>query len=64
VKDTIIALAIVALVVVGFWWTRGAGGLPGAGDDPAHEELRRFTELGDPVSPPLKEREDREQQVE
>ncbi len=50
--------------VVGFWWTRGAGGLPGGGDDPSREELRRFTELGDPVSPLVKEREDREQQVE
>jgi FtsZ-interacting cell division protein ZipA len=60
----IIAIAVVVLLVVGFWWTRGAGGLPGGADDPARQELRRFDELGDPVQPPGLEREDREHEIE
>jgi FtsZ-interacting cell division protein ZipA len=62
--DTIIAVAIVALLIVGFWWTRGAGGIPGATDDPARQALRRVNELGDPVHPPGEEHEDREQEIE
>lgn len=62
-KDTIIAIAVVVLLVVGFWWTRGAGGMPGGVDDPAVQEEQRFDQLGEPVSVP-EEHEDREHEVE
>lgn len=63
-KDAVIATAIVALLIVGFWWTRGAGGIPGGTDDPAREELRRFTELGDPMPPPAEADEGRDREIE
>ncbi len=60
-KDTILGLALLALVIVGFWWTRGAGGLPGGTDDPARREVRqRFNELGDVMPPDGQLPEDRE----
>jgi hypothetical protein len=52
VLDVIIAGGVAVLLVAGFWWTRGAGGVPGGIGDPAREELRHFTELGDPMPPP------------
>jgi len=48
----IIAGAVVVLLIVGFWWTRGAGGLPGGTDDPARQELRKNDELGDRLPEP------------
>lgn len=47
--NAIVAGAIIALLIAGFWWTRGAGGMPGGVEDPARQELQRFTELGDPM---------------
>jgi len=48
----IIAGAVVVLLIVGFWWTRGAGGLPGGIDDPARQELHKYDELGDRLPEP------------
>jgi hypothetical protein len=62
--DVIVVVAIVVLLAAGFWWTRGAGGMPGGIDDPAREEARRFTELGDPMPTPGVEPEDREHEIE
>jgi hypothetical protein len=62
-KDTIIAIAIVVFLIVGFWWTRGAGGLPGGINDPASEQRQHFDRLGDPVGVP-EEHEDREHEIE
>jgi hypothetical protein len=50
--EAIIVGGIIVLLAAGFWWTRGAGGIPGGVDDPARQELQRFTELGDPMPPP------------
>jgi hypothetical protein len=47
VLEIIIAGAVVVLLIAGFWWTRGAGGVPGGVDDPAHQELTKYTPLGD-----------------
>ncbi len=60
--EAIIAGGIVVLLIVGFWWTRGAGGVPGGTDDPAREELRHYNELGDRVHDPG-EREARDDEV-
>jgi hypothetical protein len=49
VLEAVIGGAVVLLIIVGFWWTRGSGGLPGGTDDPAREELRKYNELGDRV---------------
>jgi hypothetical protein len=63
--DIIIPIVIVSLLIAGFWWTRGAGGLPGGADDPALEQVRgRFDELGDPMPPVGEEHEDREHEIE
>ena len=64
--DAVIAIAIVVLLIVGFWWTRGVGGggVPGGIDDPAYQEVRRLTQMGDPMPPPGVEAEDREHEVE
>jgi hypothetical protein len=62
-KDTVIAIAIVVLVIVGFWWTRGAGGMPGGVEDPAREGLEGIDRLGDRVGVP-EEHEDREHEIE
>jgi hypothetical protein len=62
-KDTIIAIAVVVLLIVGFWWTRGAGGMPGGVNDPARQQLRGLDELGDPM-PPAGGEPDREHEIE
>jgi hypothetical protein len=62
--DVVIPVAIVVLLGAGFWWTRGAGGIPGGSDDPAREDLRRFSELGDPMPAPGVEQPDREHEIE
>jgi hypothetical protein len=63
-----IAIGIVVLLAVGFWWTRGYGGPAGAPDDPAIEEqdrrMRGSTRMGEPFDPLATEHEDREHQVE
>jgi hypothetical protein len=63
-----IAVGIVVLLAVGFWWTRGYGGPPGAADDPAIADqtalLGRTTPLGEHVDPLPPEHEDREHQIE
>jgi hypothetical protein len=64
VPEVIVPIAVVLLLALGFWWTRGAGGIPGGTNNPAREELRRFTELGDPAPRAGAEPEDREHQVE
>jgi len=51
VTDAIIAGAVVVLLVAGFWWTRGYGGIPGGVDDPARQNLARYDEIGDPLPP-------------
>jgi hypothetical protein len=50
--EAIVAIALVVLLIAGFWWTRGYGGVPGGVDDPARQELLRHTELGDIAPPP------------
>lgn len=63
--DTVVAIAIVVLLVVGFYLTRGGGGVPGGTDDPAFEEVRRrFSQFGEPAPRLGEEHEDREHQVE
>lgn len=63
--DIVIPIAIVVLLIVGFYLTRGGGGMPGGINDPAGEELRRrFGPLGGPAAAPPEDHEDREHQVE
>jgi hypothetical protein len=47
VLDVIIAVAIVALLIAGFWLTRGRGGIPGGVGDPAREQLAKYSALGE-----------------
>lgn len=62
--DAVVPIAIIVLLILGFYLTRGGGGVSGGTDDPALEEVRRFSPRGDPMPPPGEEREDREHQVE
>ena len=55
--DAIIAGAVVVLLIAGFWWTRGAGGMPGGRDDPARQALRKYDELGDRLPEPGEDRD-------
>jgi hypothetical protein len=64
VLEAIIAGVIVVLLIVGFWWTRGAGGVPGGIDDPARDALRKYDELGDRVRDPSESIRDREREIE
>jgi hypothetical protein len=65
VLDAIIAGAIVVLLIAGFWWTRGRGGMPGGIGDPAREQLSKYSALGERLPEAgAEEREDREHQVE
>lgn len=49
--DALIAGAVVLLLIAGFWWTRGAGGLPGGVDDPARQKVvERFDQTGGAMS--------------
>ena len=47
--EAIILGGIVVVLVVGFYLTRGAGGMPGGVDDPARQQLLEYTPLGDHV---------------
>jgi hypothetical protein len=60
----IIAIAVVVLLVVGFWWTRGAG--PGAGSSrsPGRQELHSYSRHGSRVPLPGEDHEDREREIE
>ncbi len=44
--------AVAVLLAVGFYLTRGGGGVPGGSDDPALDELRRRDEMGDRLPEP------------
>ncbi len=62
--EVVVVVAIVVLVIAGFWWTRGYGGMPGGIDDPVATERTGFTQLGDPMPGVGEEHEDREHEVE
>jgi hypothetical protein len=66
VLEAIIGLTVIALLLAaGFWFTRGRGGVPGGIGDPAHEELAKYSALGERLPEPgTDEPEDRERQVE
>jgi hypothetical protein len=44
--------ALVLLLILGFWWTRGEGAIPGGSDDPARQALCKYEELGDRLPDP------------
>jgi hypothetical protein len=44
--EIIIGATLVVALILGFWFTRGGGGVPGGIDDPAREELERHSALG------------------
>jgi hypothetical protein len=65
VLEAILGIGVVLpLLALGFWLTRGAGGVPGGTDDPAMHEVRKYTVLGDRVPDPAAQGEDREHEVE
>jgi hypothetical protein len=51
VLDLVIAAVVIVLIGVGFWYTRGAGGVPGGIGDPSREQLTKYSETGRPVDP-------------
>jgi hypothetical protein len=51
---------VLLLLILGFWLTRGGGGVPGGIDDPARGELRKYDALGDRLPEPGAGPEDRE----
>jgi hypothetical protein len=64
VLEGIVAGAIVLLLIAGFWFTRGRGGMPGGIDDPALEQLAKYPALGEQLPEPGAEPEDRGHEVE
>ena len=61
--DGIIAGVFVLLLIVGFWFTRGRGGIPGGIGDPAREQLSKYAALGERLPEPgADEPLDREQE--
>jgi hypothetical protein len=66
VLEAIIGLSVIALLLIaGFWWTRGRGGVPGGIGDPAREELAKYSARGERLPEAgADEPEDRERQVE
>lgn len=64
--EAIIALSAIAVVlIIGFWLTRGRGGMPGGIGDPASEDLSKYSALGERLPEPGRgEPPDREHQVE
>jgi hypothetical protein len=63
--EAIIGIGVVLpLLILGFWWTRGGGGLPGGIDDPARQELRKYDPLGNRLPDPAAGPEEREQRNE
>jgi hypothetical protein len=47
--ETVVLIGIFVLLAVGFYMTRGGGGVPGGIGDPAREQLSKYTQLGDPA---------------
>jgi hypothetical protein len=45
--EYIIAVGIVVALAVGFYMTRGGGGIPGGFQDPALNQMAEYTPLGD-----------------
>jgi hypothetical protein len=65
VLEAIIGIGVGALVLIlGFWWTRGGGGLPGGTDDPARQELRKYDALGNRLPDTAPGPQDREHEIE
>jgi hypothetical protein len=64
VLDIVIPIAIIALLIIGFYLTRGAGPSAHSVRSPGAEELAEFTPLGDHVSQPDEEAVDRNQEIE
>jgi hypothetical protein len=61
VLEAIIGISVVLLLLVlGFWLTRGGGGLPGGTDDPARQELRKYDALGNRLPDPAAGPEERD----
>jgi hypothetical protein len=65
VLEAVIGIGVVALLLIlGFWWTRGGGGVPGGIDDPARKEIRKYDALGDRLPDPAAGPEAREREIE
>jgi hypothetical protein len=64
VLEGIIAGAVVLLLIAGFWFTRGRGGVPGGIGDPAREQLSKYSALGERLPEPGGEPLDPEHEVE
>lgn len=63
--DGIIAAGVIILLAVGFYFTRGAGGIPGGLEDPAYNQLAKYTPLGDRAPQPEEDVDiDREHETE
>jgi hypothetical protein len=62
--EIVIVAVIVLLVLVGFWWTRGAPEKPSPGADPTNPDAPGVTPLGDPAPMPIDERAEHEHEIE